>query len=258
MTKINALAKSFGMTLNRNAPAILTGLGVAGVLTTGYLSATGALKGAQWLAQAEAVREMEEDETSLTLKDKFKIVWPAYIPAVAVGSITIAAIITSQSLSARRQAAVVSLYTLTDKAYTEYREKVIEKIGEKQELAVRDQVAQDRMAQNVTPTTEVIITGDGDQLVYDSMSGRTFKSNADKIRKAQNELNNMIIRNEYASQNDWFNLIGLAPLVYGDEVGWNHGNMIEVHFASMMLPDERTCLSINYKTEPLHHYYRTF
>lgn len=258
MSKIIDMSKEFGHILNRNSPAILSGLGVAGVVTTAYLSATGSFKAAQMISRAEAVREMEQDEDPLTFRDKVKLVWPAYIPAAAVGAVTIAAIVTSQSISARRQAAVVSLYTITDKAYSEYREKVVEKIGEKQELAVRDEIAKDRLLKDDVANREVIITGNGDQLCYDALSGRVFMSSADKILKAQNELNNKIIRNEYASQNDWFLMLGLDPLTYGDELGWNHGNMIEVRFSSHLLPDNRPCLSVMYKTEPLHNYYRTF
>ena len=261
MSKIVSLAKEFGKTVNRNSPAILSGLAVAGVVTTGYLSCTASFKAAKMIAQSEAVRDMEgldPEEEPLTLKNKIKLVWPAYIPAAAMGALTIAAIVTSQSISARRQAAVVSLYTITDKAYAEYRDKVIEKIGEKQELSIRDDISKDRLIKDDVVNKEVIITGNGDQLCYDELSGRVFMSNADKLLKAQNDLNNAIIRNEYASQNDWYGLIGLDPLVYGDELGWNHGNMIEIHFSSHLLPDNRPCLSVKYKTEPLHNYYRPF
>lgn len=258
MMPIADIVKNVGKTLNDNSPAILTGLGVAGVFTTTYLGIAATFAASRLIQRDAAIREVEGNEEELSVKDAFKLVWPKYIPTVAMGAVTIAAIITSHNISARRQAAVVTLYTVTDRAFTEYREKATEILGKDAEREMQKDISRERMIKDDVGNREIIITGNGEHLCYDTMSGRTFMSNHDAIIKAMNELNTKIIRNEYASQNEWWLLLGLEPLVYGDELGWNHGNMLEVHFDAHVLPDGRPVLDIRYRTEPLHGYSRPF
>src|SRR5690606_4348768 len=113
------------------------------------------------------------------------------------------------SVHSRRAATMMSLYTLTDTAFKEYKTKVVETIGEKKEEAIREEIAKDRMNDNPPTDGQVIITGGGDQLCYDMYSGRYFKSDIEKIRKAMNDLNQEALQNFYVPLNMFYSSIGL-------------------------------------------------
>ena len=118
-----------------NSPLIMTVIGVTGTMAAAYLAGKASFKAAQLLA---------EEDPHMETKEKALLVWKLYVPAAGTVAITVAAIIFSHHVSARRAAALASAYALSEKAFEEYREKVVTKIGEKKELAVRDEIAQDR------------------------------------------------------------------------------------------------------------------
>lgn len=255
MPSISEIAKRVTKLASDNSPAILTATAVTGVVTTAVLAAKASFEAADILAMEEELRPdeylrmLEEDRLGRT-----KLVWQCYIPAGIAGISTIAACVASQHISSRRNAALLSVASLTENAFTQYKEKVLEQIGENKEQKVRDAVAEDRVRANPPKSTEVIITGQGDMLCHESMSGRYFKSNPNAIGKAVNEANQEILQNMYCSQNDFNNLLGLEPTTYGFEVGWNIDKMIEVQFTSMLTDDKEPVLVIGYNHMPFVHY----
>lgn len=232
-----------------NSPTILTGIGAAGTVVTAFLTAKATVKALRTLD-----REMPADVQ--TLASKAKIVWPEYIPAVAMGAITVTAIIGANRIGARRAAAVAAAYSLTEKAFTEYREKVAETIGKKKHQKIYDDIAQKRVDDNPVSTREVIITGNGDVLCYDSLTGRYFMSSMEAIRKAENEITKRVLDDGYASLTEFYDKIGLSGTAYSEEVGWNYDNLIAVQFSTTMSDDGRPCISIQYNTPPSRGYYK--
>ena len=72
-----------------------------------------------------------------------KVAWKPYIPAALLGASSVACLIGANSVHARRQAALYSAYKLSETAFTEYRDKVLQTVGEEAEKEVRDKVAKD-------------------------------------------------------------------------------------------------------------------
>ena len=114
--------------------------------------------------------------------------WTCYIPAAVTGCISVFCLIGASSVNVRRNAALATAYTLSESALKEYQEKVIETIGEKKEQSVKGTPCQ-RTGLTETPVSsrEIIITERGNTLCYDAISGRYFKSDIDKLKKAENE-----------------------------------------------------------------------
>ena len=151
---------------------------------------------------------------------------------------------------------MAAAYSISEKAFSEYKEKVIEKIGENKEQKVRDEIAQDQVNRNPVSTREVIITGNGDVLCYDSITGRYFQSNVESLRKAMNDTNHQIINDMYASLNDFYNRIGLPMTPYASEVGWNADRLLELQFSTVLSEDGRPCISVSYPLSPIRDYFR--
>lgn len=236
---------------SKNAPAILTGLGIAGTVSAVVLAVK---------ATPQAHRDILDAESERTepLKpvEKVKLTWRYYIPTGIVTIATVGVLIGSQSVSSRRQAALMSMYAVTETSFREYREKTKELIGEKKESEVRDEIAKEHLDGVPMVNSEVIITGKGDHLCFDSMSSRYFRSDIETIRKAVNDINSKCLTDTYASQNDFYALIGLPPAVFGEEHGWRFDHLMEVHFSSHLDETNTPALSLEYYTSPIRGYYK--
>ena len=234
-------------TTRKHSPEILTGIGIAGMVTATVMAVKATPKALILIEEKKA-----EDETEkLTPVDTVKTAWKPYIPAAVTGTLSVACLIGASSVNARRNAALATAYTLSESALKEYQEKVIETIGEKKEQAVRDAVAKERIEKSPVASKEVIITEKGNTLCLDYVSGRYFKSDIDAIKKAVNELNRRMRDEMYISLNDFYYEIGLSNIGVGEELGWNiDRGYIEPDFSSQLADDGTPCLVISYLVEP--------
>ena len=138
---------------------------------------------------------------------------------------------------------------------SEYKEKVTETIGEKKEREIRDKVAKDKVDENQASKATVVVTGKGDSLCFDVISGRYFKSDIEKIRKIENDLNRQMLTEMYISLNEFYDELGLDHISIGDELGWNVDNgLIELNFSSQISDDGQPCIVVDYKIGPTYNY----
>jgi hypothetical protein len=253
LPSFNAVIKTLGRAIQKNSPAILTAMGVAGTISTAVLAVKGTPQALR------IIEEKEHNDAGLYEKisnwEKVKATYPCYIPAASVAAVTITCIIAGNSISTKRNAAIMSLYSLTETGFREYQDKVIETIGAQKEQKVRDEVAQDRVRNNPVSEREVIIIGGGNVLCYDSISGRYFMSDVETIRRSVNDINEIVLSNGYASQNDFYAAIGLPRAMVGEELGWTPDNMLNVEFSAVLAEDGKPCMALNYRMFPTRGYY---
>jgi len=264
LSLIKPHVKNVRSLLIKESPTILTWLSVIGVpATVGF-----AIRGT---AQATSVLIMEEIErgekiliskgkepeiihSPLTKKESFKLVWRYYIPTVISGITTVACIVGSNHINLKRNAAIATAFTLTDAALREYQSKVVELMGEKKDQKIRDEIAQDKLNNDPIDESRVIITGRGDSLFYDSLSGRYFRSNIESIRKIQNDFNAELLVEMYKTLNEFYDLVGLEETEMGKDVGWNTDNglngMLDIHFSAKIATDGVPCVVLEYKVLP--------
>lgn len=235
--------------MDDNKTTILTGIGVAGTITTAVLSGRTSFRAAQLIQEHEESLDVE-----LTTKEKFILVGPGYIPAVGCGALTISAIILSNRLSARETAAMAAMYSMSDKTFQEYKAKVQEKLGQNKETALRDEIAQKRIDDNPPDNRTVIITGTGDVLCYDVLTDRYFTSTVETIKRAENEINSELLNHDMVSLSRFYEEIGLNITPYSDSVGWNIENRCEVDITTTMSKDNQPCISVDFKRWPKDNY----
>lgn len=224
-----------------NAPALLTAVGVTGTIATAVLAGKASVK-----ASRHIDREENRQNRVLLTKDRVRLTWKYFVPPTVAGAFTIASVVASNRISSKRAAALAAAYSLSDKAFQEYKDKVAEKIGEVKEQAVRDDIARDRMQEDRASTSEVLITGDGNVLCYDMHTGRYFQSNMEELRRAENEINRQIIQDGMASLSDFYDLIGLRPTRFSEEMGWGQDDVLRLTFSTVMSDDNRPCISVDY------------
>lgn len=244
-----------------NSPVLLTGIGVVGTISTAVLSGRASFKAAQ-LIQAEYDSRLENwaegtkpGVEQMSNREKAKLVWTMYIPSFSSGVLTITCIIGAQRIGMRRTAALAAAYSLSERAFVDYREKVVERLGANKEQNIRDEIAQDRIDKHPVSKNQVFITGPGKVLCFESITGRYFESDMEALRKAQNDLNQMILHDSYATLYDFHTLIGLPPTAYSGEIGWNTSSMCELKFSTCLSEDGRPCISVEYAAYPIRDYY---
>ena len=251
MSKLSTMIETARITLSKHSPEILTGIGIAGMVTTTVLAVKATPKAMKLIEEKKEELESEE----LTISDTVKATWKCYIPAAISGVTSIACLIGANSVNASRNAALATAYKLSETALNEYRDKVVETIGEKKEQIVRDKVAESKVAKDPVSKKEVIITEKGNTLCYDSISGRYFKSDMDRLKRIENELNKKMFSEMYISLNEFYDEIGLSHIKVGDKIGWNiYKGMIELDFSSQIADDGTPCLVIDYMVSPEYDY----
>ena len=238
-----------------NSPAILTAVAVGGTVTTAIFAGKASFKAAEILREDARLNQMTFDSPKDRVIEQVKLTWTLYIPAVGVGTATVASIVFANQIGTRRAAAMAAAYSMSEKAFSEYREKIVEKIGESKEQEARDEIAQERVQKNPLGS-QVIVMNDREVLCFDQYTGRYFNSNMETLKQAQNKINYRMIRENYASLNDFYDCVGLEWVPTGDDVGWNSDQMLELSFSTVLSEDQRPCIAIDFHTVPVRNFYR--
>lgn len=236
-----------------NSTTILSALAASGVVTTAYLTGRATFEAADTILDRDIGGLLpSHTEVKERRKEKIRLVWRLYIPATVAGTATVVCIIGAQRVGSRKTAAAQAAFSLSERAFSEYREKIIEHIGEGKELKLRDELAQDRIDRDQVPSKEVLVTGPGVVLCYEAHTGRYFTSDMETLRKAQNDLNARLVAHVYAYLDDFYDLIDLPQTAHSSNLGWESDRMMELEFSTTLTPDGRPCLVFNYNyTKPL-------
>lgn len=253
---VTALSKAATKAVVDNSPAILTAVAVTGTASTAILAAKGGIKASQALLERDLETRLSEFTKKEQFLDDVKTTWKFYIPAATTGLMTVACIVGATTVNNKRNAALISAYSLSEKAFVEYKDKVVETIGEKKNVTIQDEVARDRIKNNPPVKERILATGKGDKLCYESWTGRYFYSDIETIRQAQNDVNEEILNSMSASLNEFHDRIGLEPSQAGEEVGWTTDRMLRVQFSSMLTEDSTPCLVVGYEVTPVRGFHK--
>jgi hypothetical protein len=225
--------------IKSNSPLIFTALGIGGVLTTSYFVAKGSFEAADILISEDNLKSMPN-------KEKVKTVWKCYIPAGISGVATIGCIVCSSRASNNRTVAAITAYSLTERAFSEYREQVAEQFGKGKEQKVRDEIAKDRVAKRPVGSQEIIIAGSGHVLCCELYTNRYFRSDMEKLKRSQNTINAKILSELYVALDELYELLGLDSTSNSSMVGWDSDKLLELEFSTTIADNDEPCLTFNY------------
>ena len=248
---MNGLVRNSTMFVKRNASTILTCVGGAGVVATSVMAVKATPKAMRLLEEAKT--EKGED---LTKWEKVKTAGPAYVPSIIMGATTLACIFGANMLNQRKQAALMSAYALLDSSYKDYKKKVEELYGEGADKNVRTELAKDKYAE-----TDISVD-DNKQLFYDDYSGRYFEATMEDVISAQYKINRKIATWGGVDLNEFYELVGLPTVDYGDYIGWSCGTLydmcwepwLDFYHEKVEMDDGLECYIIRFSTEPMYDY----
>lgn len=245
--KFAGIFKTVGDFVVKNSETILTVLGCTGVAATAIMTAKATVISCE--AYHKNIEYFNDPEDKREIVKEY---WRNYVPPVIMGVSTIACIIGARSVSARRQLALASAYSLAEKSLTEYQNEVKELIGEKKHEKIVDNIDKRHIEENPVGKNEIIVTGKGETLCYDNYSGRYFKSDIEKIRKIENQLNKRMMSEMFIGLNELYFELGLAPTPMGNDFGWNidEEGPIDIRYSAQLTEDDVPCLVLSYTVGP--------
>lgn len=259
MSSITVLAKTLGGTLLKNAPGIMAGVGAAGLIATAVFAGQASIRAAEIIREDEEMVTVEDTREPMTvLKDRIKLVWKLYIPTIAMGALSIACIFGSHHVNVRRAAALSAALSLSENTLSKFQKEATKVLSDKKLQEVRDAVAESKAHDNplVGNSNQILLTGNGDMLCYDTISGRYFKSNVEKLRSAENTINHNLVNGTWVDLNELYSEIGLPPTKLGHDLGWVPDNLVQLNFSSMLSDNGEPCLVMDYGVDPKYNPWR--
>lgn len=253
---LKEMINGFGDVAKKNAPHILTAMGIVGFITSISFAIKATPKAELLLDKAIQEKAIEtdtpEEDVRLTVVEMVKATAVAYWPTAVMAGLSIAAIVSSDYISGRRTTAMAAAYTLSEKALETFQQKTIEKIGQKQVDEIHSEIANDGLKEKPLSTCQLIVSGKGKTMCFDSISGRYFLSDRSVIERAVNKINAQIMEETYVSLNDFYSEIDLPEIKMGETLGWDiqTDGLLKIRFTSSLTDDGEPCLVIKYDVGP--------
>lgn len=244
---IKKALQQVGTMAKEKSPVILTGCGIAGFVTTVIFAVKATPKATKAIECAQSYKEEK-----LTKTEVVKAAWKFYIPTVAMGAVSTACIIGGQSVNLRRNATLAGLYSISESKLKDYQDAIVETVGEKKAEAIDNKVDEKRLEKFPVNDDRIMLTGKGNTLFFEPMTGRYFRSDPEYVRHCVNDLNQAITLGDgSASLNDFFYYLGLDQATLADGVGWTNERLLEINvFGSAVASNDEPCLVLNYKCDP--------
>lgn len=241
---------------DQNAPSLLTGIGVAGVFVTAHMAYKTGPKAKEIIERHKnGPAPQTKEDKRYEMKTIVKEMAPVVLPPVGMAIATSACIIGANRVSSKRLAVLSAAYSMSETALKNYQDKVAEMVDVKKVQKIKESIAQDKLDKNPPkPNQGILMTGDGDVLCMDCYSGRYFRSNAQKIGQAVNELSADLQTDMYVSLNDFYGKLNIPPVPMGDDFGWNIDDMVRgqlsIDVSAHLTPDKQPCLVVDYDVFP--------
>lgn len=244
---------------DKNSPAILTGLGVLGLITTGILAYKAGAKAKDVIEEhkedLKMVKKNDKEAKREVIKETIKDVAPIIAPPVLIGAATIACIIGSNTISAKRITVLSTAYTVAERSIKELQAKTEEVVGDKKVKDIHNAIIKDGVKKN-PPDKEgkIYITGNGEVLCKDLYTNTVFKSNAQAIERAILDLSSECLGSYWVSLSDFYDALGIDISKMSDDLGWNNEDLVHgrlpISFTAVLTPDNEPCLGIDYMVYP--------
>ena len=254
MMNITRTFNRVGLQVRKHSPEILMVAGVVGTVVSAVMAckATTKLSGIMdnTKGQVDAIHyakehpeELKEEYTSEDAKKDLTIVYTKtgielvklYGPSIALGALSIAGILTSNSIHRRRNVALAAAYTAVDTGFKQYRGRLIERFGEQLDKELRYNIknveVEEKIVDNkgkektVKKTVEVVDTtgfSDYARLYDDGNAGwdKDPEYTLMFLKHQQNYANDKLRTQGHLFLNEVYDMLGIPRSKAGQIVGW--------------------------------------
>lgn len=243
-----------GFKLKKHSPEILITAGVIGTVASGVMAcrATTKLSGilesakndidvihhsvehADELPEEYTVEDSKKDLTIVYVQTGVKIL-KLYLPSIALGALSLTAIVTSNNILRKRNMALAAAYATVDKSFKDYRKRVVERFGEELDRELKYNIKAKEIEETVVDekgkektvkkTVEVVDPNEYSEFARffdDGCLGWTKnpETNLFYVKCQQNYANEKLKSQGYLFLNDVYDMFGIPRTKAGQIVGW--------------------------------------
>lgn len=243
-----------GLKLKKHSPEILVVGGVVGLVTSGVMACKATTKlsailddskeqielfdkvaaNPEMVKEEYTVEDAEKDKKIVKVQTAVKVA-KLYAPSIAVGAVSIGAIFASNNIMRKRNVALGAAYATVDRAFKDYRNRVVDRFGEELDKELRYNLKTKEVKETVedengkkktvkrnikymdspVPSEFAVIYDDG-------CAGWTKDPEDNKffLIQQQRYANERLKRRGYLSLNEVYELLGFPSTKAGQVVGW--------------------------------------
>lgn len=276
MTKTSRKFHRMGLQLKKHSPEILIVAGVVGTVTSAVMACKATLKVNEIIdesknniekihtATAVGYTEAGEEYTEQDSKKDLTLTYvqtgvklaKLYAPSVALGALSLTAIVKSNNILRKRNVALAAAYTAVDKGFKEYRGRVVERFGKDLDRELRYGIKAKEVEEKITDENgnETIVKKTVEVADPNAISpyARFFDEccsgwtkdpevNLMFLRMQQNYANDKLQNQGHLFLNEVYDMLGMDRTKAGNVVGWvyDEENPIGDNFVDFGIYDVR-------------------
>ena len=253
MNKMSRNLHKFGFKFKKHSPEILAVAGVVGIVASGIMACKASTKLSGVIEETKeqldqvhdyvekngfsdkyTEEDSKKDTAIIYTQTAVKLV-KLYGPAIILGTLSITAMLTSNKILRKRNIALAAAYTTVDKAFKDYRGRVIERFGEELDRELKynlktkeiEEVVTDENGEETTVKKTVKAMNPNDISEYARFFDESCSSwnksqfhNQMFLKQQQNYANDLLKAQGYLFLNDVYKMLGMDVAPYGQVVGW--------------------------------------
>lgn len=257
---INSLSRTFhkvGFKVKKHSPEILIVAGVAGTITSAVMACKATTKLSDILDNAK--EDIDKIHEGIETGEIMGVSYPAedgkkdlsityiqtglkvaklYAPSVALGVLSLTAVITSNNILRKRNIALAAAYATIDKSFKEYRGRVVERFGKELDRELRYNIKAKEIEETVVDektgkekkvkkTVNVVDpnTYSDYARIYDCGNvgwSKDPEQNLMFLRRQQEYFNDKLKAQGYLFLNEVYESLGFQKTKAGQMVGWTY------------------------------------
>lgn len=254
MKNVTRNFNKIGFQLKKHSPEILVVAGVVGAVTSAVMACKATTKVHDILEDTKtkvdqvhevlanddipeekySVEDSKKDLAIIYAQTGFEFI-KLYGPSVALGVLSITAILTSNNILRKRNLALAAAYTTIDRSFKEYRGRVVERFGKDLDHELKHNIKAKEIEETVTnedgtETTETKTVDVANPTEYsdyarffdEACSGWTKdpELNLMFLKRQQSYANDLLQRRGYLFLNEVYDMLGIPRTKAGQVVGW--------------------------------------
>jgi len=259
-----SIFKKFLKGAEKRLPEILTATGL-------ILNGTAIVEAIRNTPRAlDNLRQAEDEKGApLDTSEKIDATWKCYIPTMVTGTLGAVCIIGGAVKYRKQNAALVSLYAISEGALSEYKKKMIQELGETKVKEIETKIDQERSEKIedersksgltiIDPDNSTQVVFREQDLCLDTFTYRYFYTTENDVKTAVVELNHEINKGDFVTLNDFYFKLGVEPVDFGGDVGWDTDiGLIDVFYDSIMYGGH-PIMTIKFKNRPRSSHYSRY
>lgn len=245
----NMITRSVGklqLSCKQNAPQILMAAGVCGMVCATVFACKATIEFNETVKESHSHIEDIRSDDNISEEERSKMIASCYVrtaakgvslymPAVVLGGLSVASIVTSNRILQERNVALATAYMGLENKFKTYRERVVERFGDQVEYEIYHGLKAKEVVETVTDengeehtVTKTVYEKTGDscsmyEVLFDEKS-RSFENDANYnlmfVKQCEANANLKLRRQGHLFLNEVLDMLDLPRTKAGNIVGW--------------------------------------